>query len=152
MGAACAFRPPSRFFASICIAEAVHVNGHKTHVLRIVCNNLAYDYCERPKVAVYLIVACGKSSTDGTIEGIAKVGRNCSVNAENKPAGWQDKIKNRRNGDKKWMEEGVGSRGRKKNPDFPDRPKRPSLSVHHFVFLVISLHNPVRWRLAKEAE
>ena len=133
------------------MVEAVHVVGRKTHVLRIVCNNLAYDCCERPKVAVYLFATCGKSSTDGAIEGIAKVGRNCSVNAENKPAGWQDKIKNRRNGDKKWMEEGVDNRGRKKNPDFPDRPKRPSLSVHHFVFLVISQHNPLRWYRAKEA-
>ena len=133
------------------MVEAVHVVGRKTHVLRIVCKNLSYDYCERPKMAVYLIAACGKSSTDGTIEGIAKVGRNCSVNAENKPAGWQDKIKNRRNGDKNMDGRGVGSRGRKKNPDFPDRPKRPSLSVHHFVFLVISLHNPLRWYRAKEA-
>ena len=83
VGAACAFRPPSRFFASICMVEAVHVNGHKTHVLRIVCKNLAYDYCERPKVAVYLIAACGKSSTDGAVQDLAKVGRNCSVNAEN---------------------------------------------------------------------
>ena len=83
------------------MVEAVHVVGHKTHVLRIVCKNLAYDYCEKAKMAVYLIAACGKSSTDGAIEGIAKVGRNCNVNAENKPAGCQDKIKNRRNGDKK---------------------------------------------------
>ena len=80
------------------MVEAVHVVGHKTHVLRIVCKNRAYDYCKRPKMAVYHIAACGKSSTDGAIEGIAKVGRNCSANAENKPAGWQDKIKNRRNG------------------------------------------------------
>ena len=134
------------------MVEAVHVAGHKTHVLRIVCNNLAYDCCERSKVAVYLFAACGKSSTDGAVQEIAKVGRNCSVNAENKPAGWQDKIKNRRNGDKKWVEEGVGSRGRKKNLDFPDRPKRPSLSVYHFVFLVISLHNPLRCYRAKVAE
>ena len=68
------------------MVEAVHVVGHKTHVLRIVCKNLAYDCSERPKMAVYLFAACGKSSTDGAVQDIAKVGRNSSVNAENKPA------------------------------------------------------------------
>ena len=86
-------------------------------------------------MAVYLIAACGKSSTDGAIEGIAKVGRNCSVNAENKPAGWQDKIKNRRNGDKKWMEEGVDNRGAKEKSGFSGQAKKAVIVGASFCIL-----------------